>query len=270
MIQALLRRSRHNILVRAAYLPVLAAMLALTSGCPLVTGITVTPASASIDIAEQVQLTAHSSDAEDSQFAWSSSNEAIASVDATGLVTGVAEGQVTISALGSHSGRTGRATVTVGLAAQILAMEQDAFEQVNVQRTNEGLAALIMDEDVRAVARGHSEDMAARDFFDHVNPDGLDPFERLAAAGIAYTWAGENIAWNNYPDPVPTAVEGWMNSQGHRENILRQQFTHTGMGVASDGAGGYYFTQVFTAYTKDGAAVRTMTYCPEPLRQEKP
>ncbi len=127
----------------------------------------------------------------------------------------------------------------------ILAMEQSALDAINSQRTAAGLSALVMDETIRAVARAHSEDMVARAFFAHVNPDGRDPFQRLDAAGIKYVSAGENIAWNNTSTPVDTAIAGWMASPPHRANILRPQFNRTGMGVAADGHGGYYFTQDF-------------------------
>jgi len=148
----------------------------------------------------------------------------------------------------------------------ILQMELDAHAAVNGERNAEGLASLTMREDLRQVARAHSEDMVARDFFDHVNPDGDDPFDRMADAGITYATAGENIAWNNFSNPVPTAVAGWMASTGHRANILNGRFTLTGMGVASDGAGGYYFTQVFIGLTKDGEETGLVEFhLPPPL-----
>jgi uncharacterized protein YkwD len=127
----------------------------------------------------------------------------------------------------------------------ILDMEQNAFALINNERTTASLTALVMDEDVRKVARAHSEDMVARGYFSHVNPDGLDPFQRLDAAGISYVSAGENIAMNNSSTPAETAVAGWMASVPHRANIMRAQFDRTGMGVAVNSAGDYYFTQVF-------------------------
>lgn len=135
----------------------------------------------------------------------------------------------------------------------ILDMELDAHQLVNAQRVAEGLAPLTLRNDLRVVARAYSEDMIARRFFDHVNPDGDDPFERMRDAGIGFTSAAENIAWNNFPDPAAVAVDGWMNSSGHRANILDGGFTHTGMGVAHNPSNGrFYFTQVFTAGSKDG------------------
>jgi uncharacterized protein YkwD len=136
-----------------------------------------------------------------------------------------------------------------GASEDILLKEQAAFDDVNTERVAEGLEPLIMREDLRLVARVHSEDMVARDFFNHDNPDGESPFDRAAEAGIVYRRYGENIAWNNFSNPVNTAVTGWMNSPGHRANIMDASFTHTGMGVAHDGAGGYYFTQVFLTPT---------------------
>jgi len=151
----------------------------------------------------------------------------------------------------------------------ILDAEMDAFDLLNDERTSRGIDALTMDPALREVARAHSEDMVDRGFFAHTNPDGDDPFERMANAGITYSTAGENIAFNTFSDPVVTAVNGWMNSEGHRNNILNANFTLTGMGVANDGAA-YYFTQVFTrprGKSAPGEAdLEIVTwYLPEPL-----
>jgi uncharacterized protein YkwD len=151
-----------------------------------------------------------------------------------------------------------------GADAQIVALEDDAHAGINTERTSRSVAALTMREDMRLVARAHSEDMVAQDFFAHSNPDGEDAFDRMANAGISYQTAGENIAWNNFSTPVTTAVDGWMNSEGHRTNILNGAFTHTGMGVAGDGNGGYYFTQIFLGDGKSDAQV-VKFYLPPPL-----
>ena len=125
-------------------------------------------------------------------------------------------------------------------------MEVDTFNQINQQRISNGLAALVMNETVRTVARNHSQDMIDRGFFDHTNPDGLGVGDRVTAAGVAWQRVGENIASNSgYADPVTVAVTGWMNSAGHRANILTAEFTHTGIGIAQSASGAYYFTQVF-------------------------
>lgn len=132
----------------------------------------------------------------------------------------------------------------------VLALEDLAFALVNDERVAMAAAPLQHDGTLREVARAHSEDMVARSFFAHVNPDNQDPFDRMAAAGVTFSAAGENIAWNmGYADPAGTAVTGWMNSSGHRANILNGNFVRTGMGVAIAPDGAVYFTQVFTRPT---------------------
>ena len=87
---------------------------------------------------------------------------------------------------------------------------------------------LVMNMDLQIAARNHSLDMARRDFFDHVNPDGEDPGQRIAATGYsAATW-GENIAWGQTsPEQV---VATWIGSSGHCANIMRSSFTEIGIG----------------------------------------
>ena len=109
---------------------------------------------------------------------------------------------------------------------------------VNTHRQSLGAAALIWDARAAQVALAHSQDMATRGFFSHVNPDGLGPFDRLTAAGISYTTAGENIA---YGFSTGAAVyEAWMASAGHRANIENAAYTHHGVGRY-----GTYWTHVF-------------------------
>jgi uncharacterized protein YkwD len=133
-------------------------------------------------------------------------------------------------------------------AARIASMERGAFDAVNRERASHGLPALAWSDALAAVARGHSEDMAARHYFDHVTPDGLSPADRLRAAGLSYRRASENIARNQgVEDPVAAAVSGWMRSAGHRANILDPVPTSSGLGIAVDDAGMAWFTQVFFA-----------------------
>jgi len=89
---------------------------------------------------------------------------------------------------------------------QALDIESRTFDLVNRERTKAGLEPLVMDEAACKAARAHSRDMVARHFASHDNPDGLNPFQRLDAAGVHYTWAGENLAWNDYPTPAEAAV----------------------------------------------------------------
>jgi uncharacterized protein YkwD len=118
--------------------------------------------------------------------------------------------------------------------------EDQVLALVNVQRAAAGCGALTADPALADVARAHSADMRDRGFFDHVNPDGLDPFERAARAGLEAH--AENIAYGQ-PDPA-AVMESWMTSAGHRANILNCDLTRLGVGVAQ-GAGGPWWTQLF-------------------------
>lgn len=112
---------------------------------------------------------------------------------------------------------------------------------VNDVRTKAGLRRVRFDERLRAAARSHSEDMARRGFCAHVNPDGVTPAQRMSAAGCPNP-GGENVAYGQaQPHAVMTA---WMNSPGHRANILNPDFATLGVGVAL-GKGGPYWTQNF-------------------------
>ena len=145
---------------------------------------------------------------------------------------------------GSAENDSGLATAT----PQELAMEDSVHSLINAERSANGVAPLTHDAALRRVARAHSQDMIRRNFFSHTNPDGLSPFDRMTMDFIEYVAAGENIAWNvGYQDPDRRVVDGWMNSAGHRANILNATFTHAGLGVArrtTDGA--WYFTQLFS------------------------
>ena len=120
------------------------------------------------------------------------------------------------------------------------AYENKVLELVNVERTKQGLKALQMDESVRKVARLKSEDMRKNNYFDHTSPTYGSPFDMLKKFGISYSSAGENIA-QGYRTPEQV-VTGWMNSPGHRANILNASFTHLGVGYDSNG---HYWTQMF-------------------------
>lgn len=122
-------------------------------------------------------------------------------------------------------------------------LEYRAFAYTNAERKKHGLDALTWNEQLAAVARAHSLDMAERGFFNHYDPDGISPFDRIKAAGIKYTVAAENIAAGQ-PSPQK-AVEGWMNSEGHRENILNPDLKEIGIGIARGGEYGIYWTQTF-------------------------
>ena len=112
---------------------------------------------------------------------------------------------------------------------------------VNAERATAGCAPVTADEGLAAVARAHSADMRDRDYFSHDDPDGRDPFDRADAAGVGYARA-ENIAYGQ-PDAAAVMAD-WMESPGHRRNILDCGLGRLGVGVAQ-GSGGPWWTQLF-------------------------
>jgi uncharacterized protein YkwD len=111
-------------------------------------------------------------------------------------------------------------------------------ELMNDHRTSLGCPTLNWNDAVAVVAQAHSEDMVARDFFSHTNPDGDSPFDRLHTAGIAYSAAAENIAYG-YPT-AEAVLDAWLGSSGHRANIENCSLTEHGVGLE-----GTHWTHVF-------------------------
>ena len=124
------------------------------------------------------------------------------------------------------------------------ALAIEVLRLVNAERAKAGLSSLTLDSSLSSVAKNHSEDMKNNNYFDHTNLQGQSPFDRLKSAGIAYTTAGENIAMGQ--KTAQSVVSGWMNSSGHRANILNKNFGRMGLGTAKTYSGGYYWTQIFT------------------------
>ena len=130
---------------------------------------------------------------------------------------------------------------TAAVAAPSPNAEAEVLALVNTARARAGCDPLAQDEGLATVARAHSADMRDRDFFGHVNPDDLDPFDRAEAAGQTNADA-ENIA-RGQSDPAKV-MSGWMDSSDHRENILDCDLRTLGVGVA-EGPGGPWWTQLF-------------------------
>jgi uncharacterized protein YkwD len=115
----------------------------------------------------------------------------------------------------------------------------------NAERTAAGLPPLSVDPLLATAAQTHSADMVARAFYSHTCPEGSQPWDRAATAGCTRRSIGENIACGQR-SPAEV-VRGWMNSPGHRANILKPGFTHIGIGLAGGGKAGTYWTQLFGA-----------------------
>ena len=132
--------------------------------------------------------------------------------------------------------RTAAAAADPTAEAAVLAL-------VNEARADAGCGALTADPALAAVARAHSADMRDRDYFSHTSPEGLSPFDRAEQAGVGYSQA-ENIAFGQ--SDAAAVMEAWLESPGHRENILDCELTRLGVGVA-EGPGGPWWTQLFGA-----------------------
>ncbi|MET1179355.1 CAP domain-containing protein [Peribacillus simplex] len=125
-------------------------------------------------------------------------------------------------------------------SSELSAFEQQVVKLTNAEREKQGLAALKIDTELSKVARIKSQDMKDKNYFDHNSPTYGSPFDMMKQFGISYTTAGENIAQGQQtPEEV---VQAWMNSQGHRENIMNPSFTHIGVGYVESGN---YWTQQF-------------------------
>jgi len=119
-------------------------------------------------------------------------------------------------------------------------VEQEVIRLVNIERANAGLPALKNDWELARVAEFKSQDMHDRNYFNHTSPTYGSPFTMIKNFGITYKSAGENIAKGQ--GTASEVVKAWMNSEGHRANILSKNFTHIGVGYVKDGN---YWTQMF-------------------------
>ena len=126
--------------------------------------------------------------------------------------------------------------------SKVARYEQEVIRLVNEIRVENGLKALTYDWDLGRVARYKSQDMKDNQYFSHTSPVYGTPFQMIKNFGISYRSAGENIA-KGYSTPQ-AVVNGWMNSSGHRANILNANYTHIGVGYVSSGN---YWTQMFIA-----------------------
>lgn len=138
------------------------------------------------------------------------------------------------------------ASRTVTITAQESDFESWAKQvliMTNNERSKNGLSPLQWDDSLAELAEAHCEDMIKRNFFAHNNPDGETPFDRMKKAGISYWTAGENIAAGQHSPEA--AMESWMNSEGHRQNILNPDFKYLGVSVVKGGSYGIYWAQEF-------------------------
>lgn len=143
----------------------------------------------------------------------------------------------------NNSGSTEKPETNDQLTGNFAAFQKEVTDLVNLERTNIGLKPLKLNEELSNVATIKSQDMINKNYFDHNSPTYGSPFDMMKKFGISYRSAGENIAMGQRtPKEVVTA---WMNSEGHRKNILNANFTEIGVGVAKKSNGSIYWTQMF-------------------------
>ena len=145
---------------------------------------------------------------------------------------------------GAGAGTTGAGTTgggTVGSGA-MSSDESRILQLVNAERAKAGAKALSSSSDCTRLARMKSQDMADNNYFSHQSPTYGSPFDMLKSNNVSYMYAGENIAMNQSAE---AAFRAWMNSEGHRKNILNPNFTELGVGIAPKGNGSYIYTQLF-------------------------
>jgi len=134
-------------------------------------------------------------------------------------------------------------TVYLPIVRGAPAPEEQLADLINAERSRRGLSELRASPVLMQVAEAHSQDMVNRNFFDHTNPDGQDPGDRLDEAGYAWSSWGETIG-GGYTTPQ-AMFTGWMNSPGHQDIILEPGFTEIGIGHVTGGHYGYYWTADF-------------------------
>lgn len=133
--------------------------------------------------------------------------------------------------------------ITIPDPPALKSYEDEVVRLVNVERARNGLGPLKNNWEVARVARIKSQDMANKNYFSHTSPTYGSPFNMMEDFGIRFSAAGENIAkGQRTPEEV---VRGWMNSPGHRANILNRSFTEIGVGAARNKNGVIYWTQLF-------------------------
>lgn len=138
----------------------------------------------------------------------------------------------------TNNDNTNNTTNQKGLTTE----EQEVFDLVNKQRTDNGLKALKVDSNLQKVAKEKANDMVKNNYFAHNSPTYGSPFDMMKKFGISYKSAGENLAGNS---TGKRAVDAWMNSEGHRANILNSSFNYTGVAVVESSKYGRIYVQMF-------------------------
>lgn len=133
--------------------------------------------------------------------------------------------------------------LTIPQIDNVKSVENEVVRLVNVERSKNGLSPLTQNWELSRVARYKSQDMINKNYFSHTSPTYGSPFDMMKNFGIKYSTAGENIAYGQRT--AADVMNSWMNSPGHRKNILSPNFTQIGVGLATKSNGTKYWTQMF-------------------------
>jgi uncharacterized protein YkwD len=129
--------------------------------------------------------------------------------------------------------------------------ETRLLEEVNAVRARHHLIPLQRTAELDRIARGHSNDMARRNYLSHHSPEGANPVHRLTSAGVTgFTLAAENLGKTNRGDPNREIVQSWLASPEHRRNLLSPPFNTTGIGISRATDGSLVYTQVYLTFPK--------------------
>ena len=143
---------------------------------------------------------------------------------------------------GSSGGNSSGGGTTTDSISKLTSDELEVFNLINQQRTKNGLSALKINLELQNVARIKAQDMVNNNYFSHNSPTYGSPFQMLNSFKVSYKTAGENIAGNSSNQ---AAVTAWMNSSGHKANILSSNYNYTGIGVVSGSKYGKIYVQMF-------------------------
>lgn len=133
--------------------------------------------------------------------------------------------------------------ITIPEGAPLRTLEQEVIRLINQERAKQGLPALTENWELSRVARYKSQDMIDKGYFAHQSPTYGSPFDMMESFGLKFSAAAENIAYGQRT--AAEVVKAWMNSPGHRANILSRSYRYTGVGAAKKANGTLYWTQMF-------------------------
>ena len=144
--------------------------------------------------------------------------------------------------ISSNNTSTSNNTNTNITTSELTQDEKEVFDLINQKRVSNGLTELKIDDEVQNIARIKAKEMVDKNYFSHISPTYGSPFDMMKSFKISYSTAGENIAGNS---TNKGAVEAWMNSSGHRANILNSGYNYTGIGVVNSSKYGKIYVQMF-------------------------